>query len=132
MAFPGLLDRSDAIPIDATAIARAALREGINTLPVAFLDERALEIGVLNDYRGQRINERVRLAELPERRTIDRRVLSARGELRPCTSRPRLHPNGRGLAQDGRTVGRCLEHAPSDVRLKLSRRRTVRARRAVR
>ena len=34
-------------PIDATAIARAALREGIDTLPVAFLDEQAHEIRVL-------------------------------------------------------------------------------------
>jgi transposase len=49
-------------PIDATAIARAALREGIDTLPVAFLDEQAHEIRVLNDYRDQLINERVRLA----------------------------------------------------------------------
>ena len=37
-------------PIDATAIARAALREGLDTLPVAFLDEQAHEIRVLNDY----------------------------------------------------------------------------------
>jgi transposase len=49
-------------PIDATAIARAALREGIDTLPVAFLDEQAHEIRVLNDYRDQLISERVRLA----------------------------------------------------------------------
>ena len=48
-------------PIDATAIARAALREGIDTLPVAFLDEQAYEIRVLTDYRDQLINERVRL-----------------------------------------------------------------------
>jgi transposase len=48
-------------PIDATAIARAALREGIDTLPVAFLDEQAHEIRVLADYRDQLINERVRL-----------------------------------------------------------------------
>jgi transposase len=49
-------------PIDATAIARAALREGIDTLPVAHLDERALEIRILNDYRDQIVNERSRLA----------------------------------------------------------------------
>jgi transposase len=48
-------------PIDATAIARAALREGLDTLPVAFLDQRAHEIRVLTDYRDQLINERVRL-----------------------------------------------------------------------
>ena len=47
-------------PIDATAIARAALREGIDTLPVAFLDERAHEIRILTDYRDQLVHERVR------------------------------------------------------------------------
>ena len=47
-------------PIDATAIARAALREGIDSLPVAFLDEQAHEIRVLTDYRDQLVNERVR------------------------------------------------------------------------
>ena len=49
-------------PIDATAIARAALREGIDTLPVAHLDEQALEIRTLNDYRDQIVSERSRLA----------------------------------------------------------------------
>ncbi len=48
-------------PIDATAIARAALREGIDSLPVAFLDEQAHEIRLLNDYRRQLVSERVRL-----------------------------------------------------------------------
>jgi transposase len=67
---PGLTDSSrravrepgKSDPIDATAIARAAIREGIDTLPVAFLDEQAHEIRVLNDYRDQLISERVRLA----------------------------------------------------------------------
>jgi transposase len=49
-------------PIDATAIARAALREGIDTLPVAHLDEKALDIRILNDYRDQIVSERSRLA----------------------------------------------------------------------
>jgi transposase len=49
-------------PIDATAIARAALREGIDNLPVAHLDEQALEIRILTDYRDQIVTERVRLA----------------------------------------------------------------------
>jgi transposase len=48
-------------PIDATAIARAALREGVDSLPVAFLDEQAHEIRILNDYRRQLVSERVRL-----------------------------------------------------------------------
>ena len=49
-------------PIDATAIARAALREGLDTLPVARLDEQALEIRTLNDYRDRIVTERGRLA----------------------------------------------------------------------
>ncbi len=48
-------------PIDAIAIARAALREGVDSLPVAFLDEQAHEIWGLTDYRDQLINERIRL-----------------------------------------------------------------------
>jgi transposase len=48
-------------PIDATSIALAAIRVGIDQLPVAFLDERAMEIRVLTDYRDQQINERTRM-----------------------------------------------------------------------
>jgi transposase len=46
--------------IDAVAAARAAIREGIENLPVAFLDEQALEIRLLNDHRAQLVAERTR------------------------------------------------------------------------
>jgi transposase len=59
---PGPAVRLTADPIDATAIACAARREGIEALPVAFLDEQAHEIRVLDDYRDQFVNERARLA----------------------------------------------------------------------
>ena len=48
-------------PIDARAVALAAIREGVENLPVAFLDEQAHEIRVLCDYRDQLMNERNRL-----------------------------------------------------------------------
>ena len=48
-------------PIDATAVALAAIREGVEQLPVAFLDEQAHEIRVLCDYRDQLISERTKL-----------------------------------------------------------------------
>jgi transposase len=48
-------------PIDARAVALAAIREGVESLPVAYLDEQAHEIRVLCDYRDQLINERVKL-----------------------------------------------------------------------
>jgi transposase len=47
-------------PIDATAVALAAIREGLDRLPVAFLDEQAHEIRVLCDYRDQLMSERTR------------------------------------------------------------------------
>jgi transposase len=46
--------------IDAVAAARAALREGIENLPVAFLDERAFEIRLVHDHRAQLVAERTR------------------------------------------------------------------------
>jgi transposase len=46
--------------IDAVAVARAALKEGIDALPSAFLDEAAFEIRLLNDHRADLVAERTR------------------------------------------------------------------------
>jgi len=48
-------------PIDATAVARAALREGVGSLPTAQLDERALEIKLLLDHREDLVRERTQV-----------------------------------------------------------------------
>jgi transposase len=48
-------------PIDATAVARAALREGLERFPAACLDDQAMDIRLLCDYRDQLISERVRV-----------------------------------------------------------------------
>jgi transposase len=48
-------------PIDATSVALAAIRVGIDALPAAHLDGRAMEIRVLADYRDQLIAERTRM-----------------------------------------------------------------------
>lgn len=48
-------------PIDARAVALAAVRDGVESFPVAVLDDAAMEIRVLNDYRDQIIWERTRL-----------------------------------------------------------------------
>lgn len=47
--------------IDARAIARAVLREGIERFPAAFLDEQAVEIRLLCDHREILVGERTRL-----------------------------------------------------------------------
>ena len=46
--------------IDARAVARAVVREGLERFPAAFLDERALEIRLLADHRSDLVAERTR------------------------------------------------------------------------
>jgi transposase len=46
--------------IDAVAVARAAVREGVENLPAAFLDEQAFEIRLLHDHRQDLVAERTR------------------------------------------------------------------------
>lgn len=50
--------RGKSDPIDALAIARAALKEGPETLPAAHLDERALELKLLLDHREDLVRAR--------------------------------------------------------------------------
>jgi transposase len=45
-------------PIDALAVARAALREGPETLPAAHLDEEALQVKLLLDHREDLVRSR--------------------------------------------------------------------------
>jgi transposase len=52
---PGKSDR-----IDALAVARAVVRDGVERFPVAFLDERAMEIRLLFDHREDLVGERTR------------------------------------------------------------------------
>jgi transposase len=50
--------RGKSDPIDALAVARAALREGPETLPTAHLDEAALELKLLLDHREDLVKAR--------------------------------------------------------------------------
>ena len=53
-------ERGKSDPIDALAIARAALQEGIDTLPAAWLDAEAMEIKLIADHREDLVAERTR------------------------------------------------------------------------
>jgi transposase len=57
--------------IDALAVARAVLREGVERFPAAFLDERAMEIRLLADHRGDLIAERTRVQNRLRRHLLD-------------------------------------------------------------
>lgn len=57
----GARERGKSDPIDALAVARVAVREGLETLPVAQLDEQALEIRHLVDHRERLVAQRTML-----------------------------------------------------------------------
>lgn len=88
--------------IDARAIARAVLREGIERFPAAFLDEQAVEIRLLCDHREILVGERTRLINRlhwnlvvldPELEAkIPSRKLDYPGQLQRITRRLRAMP----------------------------------------
>ena len=47
--------------IDALAVARAVVRDGVERFPVAYLDEEAMEIRLLSDHRGELVAARTRI-----------------------------------------------------------------------
>jgi transposase len=53
--------RGKSDPIDALAVARAVVREGVDRFPTAFLDPDAMEIRLLHDHREQLVAERTRM-----------------------------------------------------------------------
>lgn len=54
----GSRERGKSDPIDAANVARAALREGVENLPAAYLDEEAMEIKLLLDHRENLVRAR--------------------------------------------------------------------------
>jgi transposase len=59
-AREGARTRGKSDAIDALAVARAAVREGVGTLPAAWLDECALELRLLVDHREDLVAARTR------------------------------------------------------------------------
>jgi transposase len=57
----GERERGKSDPIDAQAVARAVVKDGVDRFPVAYLDERAMEIRLLFDHRETLVRERTRM-----------------------------------------------------------------------
>jgi transposase len=57
----GERERGKSDPIDAQAVARAVVKDGVDRFPVAYLDERAMEIRLLSDHRETLVRERTRM-----------------------------------------------------------------------
>ncbi|MBV9940520.1 MAG: transposase, partial [Solirubrobacterales bacterium] len=47
--------------IDSLAIARAVVKDGVESFPVAYLDERAMQVRLLSDHRKDLVEERTKM-----------------------------------------------------------------------
>ena len=56
----GERERGKSDQIDAQAVARAVVKDGVERFPAAYLDERAMEIRLLFDHRDGLVRERTR------------------------------------------------------------------------
>jgi transposase len=54
-------ERGKSDEIDAQAVARAVVKDGVERFPAAYLDERAMEIRLLSDHREDLVRERTRM-----------------------------------------------------------------------
>ncbi|MGZ6563407.1 MAG: IS110 family RNA-guided transposase [Solirubrobacteraceae bacterium] len=57
----GERERGKSDEIDAQAVARAVVKDGVDRFPTAYLDERAMEIRLLSDHREDLVRERTRM-----------------------------------------------------------------------
>jgi transposase len=91
--------------IDARAVARAVLREGVERFPAAFLDERALEIRLLADHRSDLVAERTRQIARLRWHLVDLcPELEASIPARQLDSGPTLDRIARSLRREQRTA----------------------------
>ena len=117
--------------IDALAVARAVVKDGVERFPVAYLNERAMEIRLLLDHRGGLVAERTRtvnrlrwhLLELcPElERSLKRRALNQARVLDRVDRQLRKLPIGarvriaRRQISDLRALNRAIEQLAAEL-----------------
>ena len=82
--------------IDALAVARAVVGDGVERFPVAFLDERAMEIRLLCDHREDLVADRTRIVN-----RLRWHLLELCPELESSSSAARLTAPGRLTASTG-------------------------------
>ena len=105
----GVRERGKSDPIDALAIARAALREGVDTLPTARLAGPELEIRLLGLHRDRLVASRTRLTNELRWQLHD---------LWPDWNIPRA---GLNLPSWQKKVARRLAHAEPSVQVQIAR-----------
>ena len=107
----GERERVKSDQIDAPAVARAVVKDGVERFPVAYLDERAMDIRLLFDHREELVKERTRIQN-----RLRWQLLELCPELESTLKRGELS-NPRALERFDRQLRRL---APS-VRLRVAR-----------
>src|ERR671924_297768 len=105
--------------IDARAIARAVVADGIESFPAAHLDERAMEIRLLSDHRKDLVADRTR--------TVNRLRWHLLG---PCPELERsIKPGAFNQARVLDRADRRLRRLPADARARVAREQVAHLRR---
>jgi transposase len=97
--------------IDALAIARAVVKDGVENFPAAYLDERALEIRLLSDHRKDLVAERTRIQNRLRWHLLDLSPELERSLKRGSLEKPRQLDR----------IGRHLRRMPSCARVRVAR-----------
>jgi transposase len=107
----GERERGKSDEIDAQAVARAVVKDGVDRFPTAYLDERAMEIRLLSDHREDLVKERTRMQN-----RLRWHLLELCPELEAKLKRGSLSD----LRQLER-LDRCLRRLAPSVRLRIAR-----------
>jgi transposase len=97
--------------IDALAVARAVVKDGVDRFPAAYLDERAMEIRLLSDHRQDLVAERTRAQN-----RLRWHLLALCPELERCLKRGSLEQT-RALDK----IDRRLRRTPACARVRVAR-----------
>ena len=108
--------------IDALAIARAVVKDGVEGFPAASLDERAMEIRLLRDHREDLVRERTR---------AQNRLRWHLLELCPELERS-IKPRSLGQTRQLDRIDRRLRRMPAGARVRIAREQVAQIRRLTR
>jgi transposase len=115
----GERERGKSDQIDALAIARAVVKDGVAQFPIAYLNEEAMEIRLLLDHRNDLVAERTRTANRLRWHLL---------ELRPELERS-LKPGAFNQARVLDRVDRRLRRLPASARVRVAREQVAHVRR---
>ena len=97
--------------IDALAVARAVVGDGVEQFPVAYLDERAMEIRLISDHRGDLLADRTRTVTRLRWHLLELCPELERSVKRGAFNRSRVLDR----------VDRALRKLPADARVRVAR-----------